>query len=233
MADYLGESLEYSLYYSFIRAGEAKLSFDKDSSGMYHIKMDSKTIGLANSLYHIRDIYECIMDPQTAYPLLAIRNVREGRYRAYNEVTFDHSSREDSSIVYSQKKGMLVVPKDIYDILSGFYLLRKEYLTDSLQIGDTILIETYFTDEVFDLKVRYVGKEKIKTEYGKINCLKFNPVTEVGRAFKTQNDMSIWFSDDKNHLPVKVWLDLRFGSVRVDLIGFKGLKYEHRLSLDK
>jgi len=231
MSDYLGERLNYSLYYSFLKAGEASMSFNMDSTGMYHIKMDSRTVGLANTLYHIRDIYECTMDPKTAYPLLAIRNVREGRYRSYNEVTYDHYSREDSSIVHSQKKGMVVVPKEIYDILSGFYSLRKRLVTDSLQKGDTILIKTYFTDEVFDLNIRYMGEEKIKTEYGKIKCLKFNPVTEVGRAFKTRDDMSIWFSDDANHLPVKVWLDLRFGSVRVDLVNFSGL--EHNLGPKK
>jgi len=228
--DYLGEELEYSIYYSFIRAGTATMSFQEDSlSENYYIKMDSRTVGVANTLYRIRDIYECSMDPRTGYPLIAIRNVREGRYRAYNEVEYDHHIREDSTVVNSQKSGMAVVPKDIYDILSGFYLLRKKYVSGPLQKGDTIFIKTYFTDEVFDLNIRYIGKEKVKTEFGKINCLKFNPVTEVGRAFKTRDDMSIWFTDDPNFLPVKIRLELRVGSVRVELVDFSGLKHESHL----
>ena len=232
--NYIGEKLEYSIYYSFIRAGTATMNFQEDTlSENYYIKMDSRTVGVANTLYRIRDIYECTMDPQTGYPLKAIRNVREGRYRAYNEVEYDHHSREDSTIVNSQKSGVAVVPKEIYDILSAFYLLRKKCVSGPLQKGDTIFIKTYFTDEVFDLNIRYIGKEKVKTEYGKIMCLKFNPVTEVGRAFKTEDDMSIWFTDDPNFLPVKIRLDLRVGSVRVELVDFSGLKHESHLKLKR
>lgn len=228
--DYIGEKLEYSIYYSFIRAGTATMSFQEDTlSGNYYIKMDSKTVGIANTLYRIRDIYECTMDPRTGYPLKAIRNVREGRYKAYNEVEYDHHSRVDSTIVNSQKSGIAVVPKEIYDILSAFYLLRKKCVSAPLQKGDTILIKTYFTDEVFDLIIRFIGKENVKTQFGKIKCLKFNPVTEVGRAFKTEDDMSIWFTDDPNFLPIKIRMDLRVGSVRVELVDFSGLKYESQL----
>lgn len=234
LPDYIGEKLEYSIFYSFIRAGTASMSFQEDSlSGNYYIKMDSRTVGVANTLYRIRDIYECTMDPLTGYPIKAIRNIREGRYRAYNEVEYDHHIREDSTLVNSQKSGVAVVPKEIYDILSAFYLLRKKCISGSLQQGDTIFIKTYFTDEVFDLNIRYMGKEKVKTEFGKIICHKFNPVTEVGRAFKTEDDMTIWFTDDSNFLPVKVRLELRIGSVRVELVDFSGLKHESQLSLKK
>jgi hypothetical protein len=137
--------------------------------------------------------------------------------------------REDSTVVNSQKSGIAVVPKEIYDILSGFYLLRKKYVSGPLQKGDTIFIKTYFTDEVFDLNIRYMGKEKVKTSFGKIKCLKFNPVTEVGRAFKTEDDMTIWFTDEPNFLPVKIRLELRIGSVRVELVDFSGLKHESQL----
>ena len=228
--DYIGEKLEYSIFYSFIRAGTATMSFQKDSlTENYYIKMDSRTVGIANTLYRIRDIYECTMDPLTGYPLKAIRNVREGRYRAYNEVEYDHHIREDSTIVNSQKSGLVVVPKEIYDILSAFYLLREKCNSGILQKGDTIFIKTYFTDEIFDLNIRYIGKENVKTEFGKIRCLKFNPVTEIGRAFETEDDMSIWFTDDLNFLPVKVRMNLRVGSVRVELVEFTGLKFESLL----
>ena len=74
-----------------------------------------------------------------------------------------------------------------------------------------------------------MGKEKVKTSFGKIKCLKFNPVTEVGRAFKTEDDMTIWYTDEPNFLPVKIRLELRIGSVRVELVDFSGLKHESQL----
>ncbi len=224
---YVGEELEYIIAYGFVNSGAAKIVFDYDSiSGNYHIKSAARTIGLANIIYRIMDVYECYLDTLTGLPLKAIRNIREGNYRNYNEVTFDHSTRQDSCIIHSQRSGTKAVDKDILDILSGFYELRKNYITPDLKVGDLIIIRTYFTDEIWDLKVRYMGKETIRTKYGKVKCLKFNPVTEVGRAFKTEEDMTVWFSDDKNNIPVKMRVELRLGSFKATLSGYKGLRYD-------
>ncbi len=224
---YVGEELEYVIVYSFVNSGMAKIKFDYDSlTQSYHIIAAARSIGLPNVIYKILDVYECYMDTITGLPVKAIRNIREGNFRDYNIVTFDHSSRQDSSIIHSQKSGTKVVDKDILDILSGFYELRKNYITPDLKVGDLIIIRTYFTDEIWDLKVRYMGKETVKIKGKKIRCLKFNPVTEVGRAFKTEEDMTVWFSDDKNNIPVKIRVELWVGSFKAFLTGYKGLKYE-------
>ena len=224
---YVGEELEYIIAYGFVNSGAAKIIFEYDSiSGDYHIKAAARTIGLANVIYRILDVYECYLDTLTGLPVKAIRNIREGNYRNYNEVTFDHSSRQDSCIIHSQRSGTKAVDKNILDILSGFYELRKNYITPDMKEGALIIIRTYFTDEIWDLKVRYMGKETVRTQYGKVRCLKFNPVTEVGRAFKTEEDMTVWFSDDKNNIPVKIRVELRLGSFKVSLSGYEGLKYD-------
>ena len=225
--DYLGEDLNYIISYGIWNAGLGRLTYDKDSiSGMYHIKAIGRTIGLANVLYKILDIYDSYIDPETGLPVKAIRNAREGSYSEYNEVTFDHFSRPDSVIAISQKSGIHVLPKGILDILSGFYYLRKNYISKEMKEGEMFLVKTYFTDELWDFRIRYMGRETIKTKLGKIDCLMFNPVTEVGRAFKTEDDMTIWISDDKNLIPVKVRVDLRIGSFKVNLVDYSGLNHE-------
>ena len=96
-----------------------------------------------------------------------------------------------------------------------------------------IEIPTYFCDELFPLRIRYVGKETIKTKLGKINCYKFNPVTEIGRLFKTEEDMSVWFTRDDNFLPVKIRFDIFVGSVQVDMINYNGLSHEFKSLKEK
>ena len=54
-----------------------------------------------------------------------------------------------------------------------------------------ITIMTWFTDELYPIRLKYLGMEEVKTRIGKIKCHKFNPVTETGRLFKTEDDMSI------------------------------------------
>lgn len=223
-----GENLTFLIHYGFINGGKVSLSINNDSilgKKVYHVVIDAKTTGIAEVLYKVRDIYESYIDPSTDLPVKAIRNISEGRYKRYNEVLFDHESRTDSSLVYSQTSGLQVVPKNIHDILSGFFYLRKYYLPNDLDQGEIIHILTYFTDELFSLDIRYKGIETIRTKLGKVECYRFDPVTEVGRLFKTENDMSIWFSKDKNFLPVRIRFDIYIGSVKMDLIGYQGIKY--------
>ncbi|MBA7527224.1 hypothetical protein ES705_19399 [subsurface metagenome] len=73
-----------------------------------------------------------------------------------------------------------------------------------------------------------MGNETIRTKLGKVNCMKFNPVTEIGRVFETEDDMSVWFSKDKNFLPVKIRFDMWVGAVKINLVEYEGLKHEFK-----
>jgi hypothetical protein len=84
---------------------------------------------------------------------------------------------------------------------------------------------TWFTDELYPIKLRYIGHDDVRTKVGRIRCLKFNPVTETGRLFKSEEDVSFWFSADKNFLPVKVRFDIFVGSFSAEIVSYEGLKY--------
>ena len=162
-----GEKLKYTIYYGFIKGGVAVLEV---RDGTYegkkanHFYLNGKTVGLASSLYDVNDTYQSFTDPKTDYPYKAIRDIQENRYKTYNIQTFDHWSRADSSIVYSTATGEVVVSKGCQDILSSFYYLRNWHLWKPLKKDEIIVIDTYFTDEIYPLAVRYKGKEKIKTK---------------------------------------------------------------------
>jgi hypothetical protein len=142
-------------------------------------------------------------------------------------VLFDHATRKDSAILTSDLTGIHITPQGIHDILSCFYWFRNHDLPnmDSVKKGDMIQMTTWFTDELYPIRMKYICKEEIKTRAGKILCYKFNPVTEVGRLFKTQEDVSFWFSSDKNFLPVKIRFDIFVGAFTVDLVSYEGLIY--------
>jgi hypothetical protein len=161
------------------------------------------------------------MDPNTGLPVTSTRKIREGDYTNNNIVFYFHTLREDSSIVYSETIDSVVVPKNIYDILTGFFHFRSNYLIPNLPGFSTVVIKTFFVDEIWDLTIRYAGKETIETIYGKKECLKLMPVTEVGQFFKTQNDMTIWVTNDKRMIPIKIHLDLKVGSLTAELKSYK------------
>jgi hypothetical protein len=221
-----GEELMYSLNYGFIKGGEANILV-KDTllngQRVHHVIARGKTVGLADAIYKVRDRYESFIHPETDLPVKSVRSIREGSYRYYNEVEFERQ-HVDSAKIISQKSGDHWVPENIQDILSAFYFARKYKFNDNLREGEMIEIMTYFSDELFPLRIRYKGIETIDTSLGKLECYKFVPVTEVGRAFKNEDDMQVWISRDKNRVPVRIRFQLRVGAFTCNLEQFRGLQ---------
>jgi hypothetical protein len=225
-----GEKVYYTIHYGLITGGEASLELKNDSlSGqrVWKSSMIARTTGIADALFRVKDIYESYIDPKTELPLKAIRNIKEGRYHKYNVVMFDHVTRKDSAILTSDLTGVHVTQPGIHDILSCFYWFRDNILPgiDKIGKGDIVTIMTWFTDELYPINLKYIETEEIKTKMGRIRCHKFNPVTETGRLFKTEEDVSFWFSADKNFLPVKIRFDIFVGAFMVDMERYEGLLY--------
>ncbi len=226
----IGEKVTYTIQYGFITAGTGTLELKSDTFNrreVWHSKLFARTTGMAEALFKVADIYESFMDPSTELPVKSIRNIREGRYRKYNVVLFDHITRADSSILTSDLTGIHIAPPGIHDILSCFYYFRNHLLPvdTSLKKGEVTTIITWFCDELYPIRLKYLGKEEVKTKAGRIMCYKFNPVTETGRLFKTEEDVSFWFSADKNFLPVKIRFDIFVGAFTCELMSYEGLVY--------
>jgi hypothetical protein len=226
----VGEKVTYAIQYAFITAGSGTLELSSDTLNgkeVWHSKLAARTTGMAETLFKVLDIYESFIDPSTELPVKSIRNIHEGRYKKYNIVLFDHKTRADSSILTSDLTGKHIAPPRIHDILSCFYFFRNHILPvdSNLKKGELTTIITWFCDELYPIRLKYLGTDEVKTRVGKIRCYKFNPVTETGRLFKTEEDVTFWFSADKNFLPVKIRFDIFVGAFTCEIMSYKGLVY--------
>ncbi len=223
-----GEKLKYTLKYGFVRGGY--LSFTVEDTlwngvNTHKLNLFAKTSGMVDAIFKVRDNYSSYVDPTSDQPLKSVRDIREGRYKYYNEVVYDYNSiKEDSITISSKKSGKVRVPPHIHDIVSAFYFARRYKFNDNMQKGEILEFTTYFDDEIFPLKIKYMGYQKIKTKFGKTECYLFHPVTEVGRMFETEEDMKIWVTRDKNKIPIKAKVNLKVGSFTCELLEYKGLK---------
>jgi len=66
-----------------------------------------------------------------------------------------------------------------------------------------------------------------------VNALKFRPYVMAGRVFKEEESLTLWVSNDKNKVPLRIKANLAVGSLRADLDAFKGLKYPFKILVDK
>ena len=222
----IGEYLKYKVYYQSlltgkVTAGEATIEIKESSKTFqgrkaYHVIGTGYTKGFFNLFFKEIDKYESYIDQDALVPWLFVRRVNEGGYKISQDVYFDRFKNIAQDLI---KKKNYDVPNDIQDLLSAYYYAR---LTDSskLKQGDTISINTLIDFKVFPLKLRYIGKVILKTELGRVNCMKFYPILQVDKVFSDEDAMVIYFSDDQNHLPIMLEAQILVGSVKMELIKY-------------
>ncbi|MCQ2236516.1 MAG: DUF3108 domain-containing protein [Bacteroidales bacterium] len=227
-----GEDLTFTVKYGFVKGGEGHFFVtDTVINGRHaeHITISGRTTGLADAIFEVRDTYESFMDKQTQLPLVSIRNIKEGKYRYFDRTTYDNNEGTVSihkETRRGEKDTTEFVGRNMLDIVSAFYFARNNSFNNTMSIGDTISFNTYFGGQIFPLRIRYQGTEKVKTKLGKVLCYKFAPVTEVGRTFKSKDDMHLWITADDNRLPVKIEFKMLVGSFSCELTSCKGLAHE-------
>ena len=186
-----------------------------DGKPVYHVTGDGKTYSFFDNFFKVRDKYETYIDTATLQPLKFIRNVSEGSYKKYENVSFNKTAH--TAITNS---GVFKTPDCIQDVLSTMYYARNIDF-DKMKPGDKIPFSMFLDNQVYDLYIRYVGKETIKTKYGKFRAIKIKPLLIKGTIFEGGEKMTVWISDDANHIPVRVESPISVGSVKVDMMDFK------------
>lgn len=221
-----GESITFKVYYNlgklFIGAGEATFNCQLEKlngKDVYHIVGEGKTFRTYDWFFKVRDRYETYIDTATLLPQRFIRNVNEGGYKIYNNVTFDHVNNLAVS-----NEATVKTPACIQDVISAIYYARNINF-EKYKPGDKIPFDMYLDDKVYNIYIRYLGKENVETKFGKFRAIKFAPLLIQGSTFEGGEKMAVWVSDDANKVPLRVDSPISVGSVKVDMIAYKNLRY--------
>ncbi len=220
----VGEQLNYKLRYGFITAAEANIRVESsdvkfDGKPVYHLVAEGKTAGSFNVFYKVRNRYDSYIDQKDLTPYLYTENIREANYRRTDRARFYQDQKKIIS-----NKGTFPGDGQTFDVLSAYYFARSIDMSD-LRIGSKFSMNYFLDDGVTKLEVQYVGKERVKTALGYFNCLKFSPSIQPGRIFRKDSKLYLWITDDGNRIPVKAQVEILVGSVTLELMSAKGLKY--------
>ena len=211
--------LNYNVNVGFIHVGEGKITIGKKTNYCdYAFDGEVWTTGLVKIISKIYYHFRSCIDEKTGWPTEAMRYELNGKDETFEFVDFDHFSRQDSTVFYGFKNDTVVLTKGVYDLMSGFLHLWRDFPPEYLKQGQVIAIKSYWEDEIYIMRTVYAGKETIKTKYGDVRCHKFLPVTDIGKYFKTNNDAIIWISDNEDYLPLRIMINLRIGTLTGDLI---------------
>ncbi|MAZ71817.1 MAG: ATP-dependent exonuclease [Flavobacteriaceae bacterium] len=231
-----GEWFKFRIHYGFVTAGYATLQVNDailNGKEVYHIKGKGETTGMSKFFFRVEDYYHSYVDKKKDIPYRFIRKIDEGGHTKDIEIDFDHVSGK--ALVHNKKhetKKLVDFPKDAQDMVSAFYYLRNNLDTENIQEGDTVNMDMFFDKESFKFKLKFLGREELKTEFGRVPTLKFRPYVEAGRVFKEKESLTVWVTDDGNKMPVLIKADLAVGSLKASLVEFKGLRHSFRIIVD-
>jgi hypothetical protein len=233
-----GEWFKFKMSYSgFFKAGNATLSLKETSLNgkpVFHVVGKGWTTGLIKAVFKVKDRYESYFDKETGVPYKFIRKIDEGGHTKDVEINFDQENKKAEVFNKKKKKVTTVTTEqDVQDMVSMYYYLRNTIDIDALKIGDEIETNMFFDEENYGFKLKYLGRETIEVEINgsevKVKTIKFRPYVMAGRVFKEEESLTLWVSADKNKIPLKIKADLAVGSLRADLIAFKGLKHSFKI----
>lgn len=221
-----GETLYYNVRYTFAKGAEVVFSVEDttiNGRNYYHLKIDGRTTGIVKRLYPLHDVYHSYTSTRTHLPIKAIRNVKEQSYKDYKVDLFDRHTIPDSTIVTRENGEKIVLPKKLYDLVALGYALRVQLSQQQFTTNSIFSFPTFFNAEYFPFAVRYLGEETIRTTFGEMRCYKFVPRIQKGELFKENDALSIWFTTDSNHLPIRIEFKLFIGSMVCELVTYQNL----------
>ena len=224
-----GESGKYKVYYDSwltyrINAGVGVISIKDDvkmfnGRPTFHFEVIGKSVGLFSWFFKVDDRFESYADEETIVPYHFIRRTSEGSFKYEDDIDFD----QENNIATSRRK-VKPVPPDVKDIVSAFYYMRTIDFSDA-EPGDEFFLDFYLDDSAYVSKIIYEGKEIVETSLGKFRCLKFRPMVAQGEIFQEPYPMTLWVTDDRNKAPILGKSAVIVGTVKIELVKIKGLKY--------
>lgn len=228
-----GEWFKFRVHYGFVTAGYATLEV-KDArikgKDVYHVKGFGETVGLSKWFFKVRDDYQSYIDKEKNVPYRFIRDINEGGYTKDIQVDFDHDTRKATVIDKKHNEtSIFTFEKDTQDMVSAFYYLRNHLDTRNIKEGEVIEINMFFDSENFKFRLKFIGREVLKTSFGNVPTLIFRPYVQSGRVFKEKESLTVWVSDDDNKIPLLVKADLAVGSLKATLTEFKGLQHSFKI----
>ena len=218
-----GEKLKYTVHYGWMDAGEAVLEVKEspytfNGRRAFHVVGTGTSLGAFDWFFKVRDRYETYIDQEGLFPYRFIRNCDEGGYKIFQDYTF----HPDRSAMITHEGDTLFTPQYIQDMISAYYFTRNLDCWNARK-GDIFTVQTIVNGEIYPMKVKYVGKEVVSIRAGKFRCLKFVPVVQEGRIFKTEDDLHVWITDDKNKIPILAESTLLVGSIKMEMTEWQGL----------
>ena len=231
-----GETLQYDLYYNWkfvwVKAGSASMiisSTQWHGQPAYRTRLLTRGSDKADRFFVLRDTLTSIVTQGDMLPRYYSKTDMEGDKYRQRDVWFTYkdgvtSARQRYINPHGMVKWQTETDKDvIFDMLS-IMLRARSWDASTFKPGQKI--QFMMTDGDGKSMQTLVFRErktlKMKNSAASYRCLVLSFVEYEGK--KEREVVTFYVTDDQNHVPVRLDLNLNFGTAKAYLSGYKGLR---------
>jgi hypothetical protein len=192
--------------------------------------LDAVTKGLLRKLFGLNyhQHVESTVEPATFSVLQTTKLDEQGKRKRTSEAVFDQTV---GKVVWTERDPtdpnreprVVTNPMSgaVQDIASAFYYLR----TQPLVPGSSFSVLVSDSGQVYSIPVTVSEKKTMKTVLGKVQTLKVDAeIFGDNRLVRGKGKMSIWFTDDARHVPVRAKVNNEMGTLDITLKSINGNK---------
>jgi hypothetical protein len=210
-----GETLDYELTWVGLTGGAMRMTIGPIPNDPAHLRITSvaRTNASFAFLIKVRDVIESIVNRDDLSTIRYEKHLDERGRRKDDTTIIDERRR----IAMRRRPGRdteeVIVPKPVFDPLSLVYHLRELALEPQ-----TVQRFNVFADgKLYTLQAQITKRESIVTPAGRFDTVAVQPKMLAGGLFRGDGDLTIWYSDDARHVPVRIKSDLKIGSITANL----------------
>lgn len=229
-----GESLSYNLYFNWqfvwLKVGTASMQIDdarykgKPSYKGSLITRGSKT---ADKYFVMRDTLLCYTTKELA-PLYFRKGAKEGKRYTVDEVWYEYANgSQNLTQRYKNKDGKVTTKRNsvqncVSDMMTMF-LRARNMNPAGWATGHEEKFQMADGDGIKSNKIVYRGKTTVKgDDKKKYNCLELSYMEYNGKKWK--EIVRFFVTDDNRHIPIRLDLNLNFGSAKAYITSMSGVK---------
>jgi hypothetical protein len=200
-----------------LRAGTATLSVESiesyDGHDCYKLVSTANSNSVVSTFFEVRDRVESLMDVKGLFTRRFEKHLKEGGYVKDEVIRFDYATRR---AYYADGDTVEILPST-QDALSALYYAR----TLDLEVGKLVAFPDHSGKKNYPLRVRVLGRERIRTPAGKFDCLVVEPRMKSEGIFKHKGGLTVWLTDDDRRMPVKMKSQIAIGAITAELIRWR------------
>ncbi len=159
--------------------------------------------------YPVKDTMKSLVRAGGLTALWAEKNIKEGRYRAHERVTFDSDRKTahyHSFTNGSEKEVPLGGP--VHDVLGAFYWFRLQ----EARAGERNSTTVFADEKTWDFAVKVLRTEKLEIRnLGTFDVFVAEPEAHFKGVLVDRGKVSVYFTADERRIPVLIRLSTRYG----------------------